>query len=166
MKRLLALPLLLAVVAIAPLFAYEDLPTRMEDVKLRKNTFDYLAKNTRFAATTTTYATPQTTNGTVASGTAYQGTIEPPFLMRVQNLGTTGRIFFKEYSSSSLGVATTSTTDAFLESKHANYLATSTHGQLAPGEVWEKVFYQDPNLTIGGAEAATFSIQLYTRPSQ
>jgi len=169
MKRLLALALVLAVVCVtAPrLFAYEDLPTRMFDVELRKNTFDELAADTAFTGSTT-YATPQTTKGTLATGTAYQGTVEPPFLMRIQNTaaaGTSHKIFITEYSSSAYGPATTTAQSCFLESKKGN-VASYPSGQLEVGETWEKIFYQDPNLTIGGNEASTFRIQLFTRPSQ
>jgi len=83
--------------------------------------------------------------------------------MRVQNLGTTGKIYFKEYALSGTNVASTTATDPYLQSTHGNYLTTGTDGQLAPGECWEKVYYGEPDLMFGGVEAATFSIQIFQR---
>lgn len=161
MKRILVCLMLVAFVI--PAFA-QDLPLsrRINDDKVRQDSFDNLVKSTYCSLTSAQHVTP---NDIVSTGTysaAYLGTETGPVKLRVQNLGTTGKIHFKEYSTSAAdGVAVTAATDPYLESVHGNYLATGTAGQLAPGEVWEKVFYGEPDLTFGGVAAATFTIQVF-----
>lgn len=161
-KKFLLAVLLVALVA--PIFGYEDLPTRMVDVELRKNTFDHLERSNVFTLASDSVVTPNDVVSTYSNSIAYQGSVEPPFLLRVQNLGTTGIINFREYVTTTAGVDITVATDSYLPSAHGNYLTTATSGQLAPGEVWEKVCYQDPNLSFGGT--CTFSVQIWTRPTQ
>lgn len=130
---------------------------------IRANTYDNLVKSSYFSLGATEHATPNDITSTGTASVAYLGTLKGPLLLRVQNLGTTGKIHFKEYSTSGAGVSSTSSSDPYLESKHGNYLSTGTSGQLAPGECWEKVYYKEPDLTFGGVEAATFSVQIFQR---
>ena len=131
--------------------------------ELRAHTYDNLVKSTYCALTSVQHVTPNDTTSTGTHSSSYLGTLKGPLLMRVQNLGTTGKIYFKEYALSGTNVASTTDTDPYLQSTHGNYLATGTAGQLAPGECWEKVYYGEPDLMFGGVEAATFSIQIFQR---
>lgn len=161
MKKFLVV-LLLVVLAI-PVFS-QDLPLarRINDDNLRQNSFDNLVRSTYCSLSSTQHVTPNDITATGTYTSAYLGTEEGPLLLRIQNLGTTGKIYFKEYSASAgTGVAVTAATDPFLPSTHGNYLATGTAGQLAPGEVWEKIYYEEPDLTFGGVAAATFTIQVF-----
>ena len=63
-------------------------------------------------------------------------------------------------------MASTSATDPYLSSTHGNYLATGTAGQLAPGEVVEMIYYDEPDLMFGGVEAATFTIQIFQQAAE
>ncbi len=44
--------------------------------------------------------------------------------------------------------------------------STGTAGQLAPGECWEKIYFNEPDLIFGGIEAATFSIQIFKQAAE
>lgn len=164
MKRLL-FALLLVLLPFAAMAQGDQIISPREAIHetLRANTFDNLVRKTYCAMTTAQYVTPNDIVSTYTYGTAYLSTYTGPLLLRVQNLGTTAKIHYKEYSTDSTSVSRTANTDSYLESKHGNYLATCTSGQLAPGEVWEKVFYGKPDLTFGGVEAATFTIEVYKR---
>jgi hypothetical protein len=168
MKRILALALVLAVVWIAaPLFAYEDIPTRMIDVQIRKNTFDYLAKQT-YADLSISGKGTITPTDSVSTGTSavnYQGTVEPPFLVRVQNLGlSTVKVYYCPYVTDAAGVTATTATCSYLTDGKVTATPSTDLPGLSGGGVWEKVFYQNPNLSFGGQ--ATVTISIFTRPSQ
>lgn len=136
-------------------------PRQIPTEELRVNTFDNLVRSTYCALSTTQHVTPNDTSSTGTYSSAYLGTLQGPLKLRIQNLGTTGKIHFKEYALSGTNVASTSATDPYLQSIHGNYLATGTAGQLAPGEVIEMFYFGTPDLMFGGVEAATFSIQVY-----
>lgn len=165
MKRFLTV--LVLVVLSSALFAQGDQIISQRQAiheTLRASTFDNLVKSTYCSLSSSEHVAPNDTTSTGTASVSYLGSYKGPCLMRIQNLGTTGKIYFKEYSSTvAAGIATTSSSDPFLESKHGNYLATGTSGQLAPGECWEKVFYGEPDLTLGGVAAATFSVQIFKR---
>lgn len=136
-------------------------PRQIPTEEMRVNTFDNLVRSTYCALSTTQHVTPNDTSSTGTYSSAYLGTLQGPLKLRIQNLGTTGKIHFKEYALSGTNVASTSATDPYLQSIHGNYLATGTAGQLAPGEVIEMFYFDEPDLMFGGVEAATFSIQVF-----
>jgi len=136
-------------------------PRQIPTEELRVNTFDNLVRSTYCALSTTQHVTPNDTSSTGTYSSAYLGTLQGPLKLRIQNLGTTGKIHFKEYALSGTNVASTSATDPYLPTTHGNYLATGTAGQLAPGEIIELVYFGTPDLMFGGVDAATFSIQVY-----
>lgn len=136
-------------------------PRQIPTEEYRVHTFDNLVRSTYCALASTQHVTPNDTSSTGTYSTAYLGTLEGPLKLRIQNLGTTGKIFFKEYALSGTNVASTSATDPYLQSTHGNYLATGTAGQLAPGEVIEMFYFDKPDLMFGGVNAATFSIQVF-----
>jgi hypothetical protein len=136
-------------------------PRQIPTEELRVKTFDNLVRSTYCALSTTQHVTPNDTSSTGTYSSAYLGTLQGPLKLRIQNLGTTGKIHFKEYALSGTNVASTSATDPYLQSIHGNYLATGTAGQLAPGEVIEMFYFGTPDLMFGGVEDATFSIQVY-----
>lgn len=162
MKRLFIVIALIALVC--PSFAQSDRTISERQAileQLRVNTFSNLVRSTYCSLTSSQHVTPNDTSSTGTYGTAYLGTLKGPCLVRVQNLGTTGKIYFKEYALSGTNVASSAATDQYIPSTHGNYLATATAGQLAPGEVFEKVFFGEPDLMFGGVEATTFSIQVF-----
>lgn len=134
--------------------------------ELRAKTFDNLVRSSYFSLGTTEHAAPNDTTSTGTASVAYLGSEVGPLLLRIQNLGTTAKIHFKEYSTGTAGLASTTATDPYLQSSHGNYLATATAGQLAPGECWEKIYFNEPDLIFGGIEAATFSIQIFKQASE
>ena len=136
-------------------------PRQIPTEEYRVKTFDNLVRSTYCSLTASQHVTPNDTSSTGSYSTAYLGTLEGPLKLRIQNLGTTGKIFFKEYALSGTNVASTSATDPYLQSTHGNYLATGTAGQLAPGEVIEMFYFDEPDLMFGGVNAATFSIQVF-----
>lgn len=136
-------------------------PRQIPTEEYRVKTFDNLVRSTYCSLTASQHVTPNDTSSTGSYSTAYLGTLEGPLKLRIQNLGTTGKIFFKEYALSGTNVASTSATDPYLQSIHGNYLATGTAGQLAPGEVIEMFYFDEPDLMFGGVNAATFSIQVF-----
>lgn len=136
-------------------------PRQIPTEELRVNTFDNLVRSTYCSLSTTQHVTPNDTSSTGTYSLAYLGTLQGPLKLRIQNLGTTGKIHFKEYALSGTDVASTSATDPYLQSIHGNYLATGTAGQLAPGEVIEMFYFGTPDLMFGGVDAATFSIQVF-----
>ena len=136
-------------------------PRQIPTEELRVNTFDNLVRSTYCSLSTTQHVTPNDTSSTGTYSSAYLGTLQGPLKLRIQNLGTTGKIHFKEYALSGTNVDSTSATDSYLQSIHGNYLATGTAGQLAPGEVIEMFYFGTPDLMFGGVDAATFSIQVY-----
>ncbi len=161
MKKFLVV--LLLVVFSIPVFS-QDIPfaRKVTDDTLRQNSFDNLVRSTYCSLSATQHVTPTDITATGTYTSAYLGTEVGPLLLRVQNLGTTGKIYFKEYSAvAGTGVSVTAATDPFLPTVHGEYLATGTAGQLAPGEVWEKIYYEEPDLTFGGVAAATFTIQVF-----
>ena len=141
-------------------------PRQIPSEELRVNTFSNLVRSTYCALTSAQHVTPNDTASTGTYGTAYLSTLKGPCKVRIQNLGTTGKIFFKEYALSGTNVASTSATDPYLASTHGNYLATGTSGQLAPGEVVEMIFFGEPDLMFGGVEAATFTIQVFQQAAE
>ena len=163
MKRFLIVLLLIALATTG--FAADKnrviAPRQIPSEELRVNTFSNLVRSTYCSLTSAKHVTPNDVTSTGTYTSAYLSTLEGPVLVRIQNLGTTGKIYFKEYALSGTNVASTTATDPYLQSTHGNYLATGTAGQLAPGEVWEKVFYDEPDLMFGGVEAATFTIQVF-----
>lgn len=136
-------------------------PRQIPTEEYRVNTFDNLVRSTYCALTSAQHVTPNDTSSTGTYSSAYLGTLNGPLKLRIQNLGTTGKIYFKEYALSGTNVASTSATSPYLQSTHGNYLATGTAGQLAPGEVVEMYYFDEPDLMFGGVEAATFSIQVF-----
>ena len=161
MKKLFVL---LLITLTASAFAASDrviAPRQIPSEELRVNTFSNLVRSTYCALTAAQHVTPNDTASTGTYGTAYLSTLKGPCKVRIQNLGTTGKIFFKEYALSGTNVASTSATDPYLATTHGNYLATGTAGQLAPGEVVEMICYDEPDLMFGGVEAATFTIQIF-----
>jgi hypothetical protein len=136
-------------------------PRQIPTEELRVRTFDNLVRSTYCALTSAQHVTPNDTSSTGTYSSAYLGTLNGPLKLRIQNLGTTGKIYFKEYALSGTNVASTSATSPYLQSTHGNYLATGTAGQLAPGEVVEMYYFDEPDLMFGGVEAATFSIQVF-----
>lgn len=168
MKKLFVIALALIVLAPA-VFAANDriiAPRQIPSEELRVNTFSNLVRSTYCALTSSKHVTPNDTSSTGTYGTAYLGTLKGPVKVRIQNLGTTGKIFFKEYALSGTNVASTTATDPYLQSTHGNYLATGTAGQLAPGEVVEMIFFGEPDLMFGGVEAATFTIQVFQQAAE
>lgn len=167
MKKLLVV--LLLVVLSVPVFAQGDrIMSLRQSISetLRVNTFDNLVRSSYYSLSTTQHAAPNDIVSTGTASVAYLGSLTGPLLLRVQNLGTTGKIRFKEYSTGTAGLASTTATSPYLSSAHANALATSTAGQLAPGEVYEKVYYSEPDLVFGGIEAATFTIEIFKQSAE
>lgn len=136
-------------------------PRQIPTEEYRVHTFDNLVRSTYCSLASTQHVTPNDTSSTGTYSSAYLGTLTGPLKLRIQNLGTTGKIFFKEYALSGTNVASTSATDPYLATTHGSYLATGTAGQLAPGEVVEMFYFDEPDLMFGGVEAATFSIQVF-----
>lgn len=166
MKKLFVL-LLIALTSTA--FAASDrviAPRQIPSEELRVNTFSNLVRSTYCPLTAAQHVTPKDIASTGTYGTAYLSTLKGPCKVRIQNLGTTGKIFFKEYALSGTNVASTSATDPYLATTHGNYLATGTAGQLAPGEVVEMICYDEPDLMFGGVEAATFTIQIFQQAAE
>jgi hypothetical protein len=141
-------------------------PRQIPSEELRVNTFSNLVRSTYCALTSAQHVTPSDTASTGTYGTAYLGALKGPCKIRIQNLGTTGKIFFKEYALSGTNVASSAATDPYLATTHGNYLATGTAGQLAPGEVVEMICYDEPDLMFGGVEAATFTIQIFQQAAE
>lgn len=136
-------------------------PRQIPTEEMRVNTFDNLVRSTYCSIVANQHVTPNDTTSLSTYSSAYLGTLTGPMKLRIQNLGTTGRIHFKEYALVGAGVATATVADQYLPTTHGNYLTTGTAGQLAPGEIIELVYFGTPDLMFGGVDAATFSIQVY-----
>lgn len=166
MKKLFALFL---ITLASTAFAASDrviAPRQIPSEELRVNTFSNLVRSTYCSLSTTQHVTPNDVASTGTYGTAYLSTLKGPCKVRIQNLGTTGKIFFKEYALTGTNVASSAATDPYLPSTHGNYLATGTAGQLAPGEAVEMICYDEPDLMFGGVEAATFTIQVFQQAAE
>jgi len=168
MKKLLVV--LLLVVLSVPVFAQGDriLSLRQSIMEtLRVNTFDNLVRSTNYSNASTVHAAPNDVTSTGTAAVAYLGDIKAPLLLRVQNLNTeAGKIRFKEYSTNAVGIASTVAEDPFLPSTHGSQVSTYTSGELGIGEVWEKVYYKEPDIIFGGIDACSFTVQIFKQSAE
>jgi len=162
MKKFLVCILLLVIAF--PVFSQQDLPLsrRITDDQLRQATFDNLVKSTNYSNASTVHACPVDVTSTGTASVAYLGTVTGPLLLRIQNLNTSaGKIRFKEYSTGTAGIASTVAADPFLPSPTGAQISTYTSGELGVGEVFEKVYYGEPDLIFGGIDACSFTVQIF-----
>ena len=168
MKKFLVV--LLLVVLVAPVFAQGDRVMSLRQSiseTLRVNTFDNLVRSTNYSNATGKHAAPNDIVSTGTASVAYLGTVKAPLLLRVQNTNTAaGKIHFKEYATNAVGLASTVAADPFLSSPTGAYISTYTSGELGVGEVWEKVYYAEPDLVFGGVGTTTFTIQVFKQSAE
>lgn len=158
MKRFISvLSVLFFLAVVAAAFAGDTVQERLVARDQWQETFDQLSRVVYLDTSpiTTKAITPTDTTGTNTHSVAWQSTVEPPFLLRIQSSGT-GKIHYREYTTNSgNGVLVPTATNSYLVDEAGT-------AALGADDVFEKVFFSDPNIVFGGV-AATFTLEIWTR---